>query len=121
MELFNRPVINWIKTGERLALLRYDNNNLRRYVCFYNKKLNEEKSLDTLRPKYTCFFNYDCLNCNEEMDKSISVQELANVFGKTRDVITNWETGKTMPDIEDLLLYSKITGLDINDIVIFDS
>ena len=120
MELFNRPIINWNKTGERLADLRCNNLNLRRYVCFFNKKYNEERSLDNLRPKYTCFSNYDCLNCNKEMDKSISVQELANVFGKTRDVVTNWETGKTMPDIEDLLLYSKITELDINEIVVFD-
>ena len=57
MELFNRPIINWIKTGERLADLRYNDFNLRRYVCFFNKKFNEEKSIDTLRPKYTCFSN----------------------------------------------------------------
>ena len=35
-----------------------------------------------------------------------------------KHVINNWETGRTIPDIEDLLLYSKITGLSIEDILI---
>ena len=119
MEIYSRLKIDWIRTGEKLADLRMNNLNLRRYVCYFNKKRNEH-NLDDLsyRPKYTCFSEYKCEECTKEMDKLISVQELANVFGKTRDVINNWETGRTMPDIEDLLLYSKITGLSIEDILI---
>lgn len=119
MEFYNRPVIDYKKTGERLADLRMNNLNLRRYVCFYNKKLNEAKAIETLRPKYTCYFNYNCEHCTREMDKLISAQELANVFGLSRDIINNWEIGKTTPDIEDFLLYSKITGLDLNKIIVF--
>ena len=119
MELYSRLKIDWIKTGENLANIRMNNLNLRRYVCYFNKKKNEHKvlSLD-FRPKYTCFSEYECETCTKEMDQLISVQELANVFGLSRDVINNWETGRTIPDIEDLLLYSKITGLSIEDILI---
>jgi len=134
MEFYNRPVIDYVKTGERLANLRFNNLKLRRYVCYYNKKKYEKKieaeskkirygyygNSQTIRPKYNCFSNYECEKCTKELDKLISAQELANVFGVSRDIINNWETGKTSPDIEDFLLYSKITGLDLNEIIVFE-
>ncbi len=119
MEVYSRLKIDWVKTGENLADLRMNNFNLRRYVCYFNKKENEHNvSKLGYRPKYTCFFGYKCEECTKEMDRSISVQELANVFGLSRDIINNWETGRTIPDIEDLLMYSKITKLSIEDILI---
>ncbi len=129
MEFYNRPVIDYVKTGERLASLRLNNLKLRKYVCYFNKKKFEQKIkndrsnqyyFDRDRPKYNCFSNYECEKCTKEMDTLISAQELANVFGVSRDIINNWETGKTTPDIEDFLLYSKITGLDLNEIIVFE-
>ena len=118
MEIYKRIKIDWIKTANRLVDLRLNNKNLIKYVCYFNKKMNENKDSRFIN-KYTCYQDYNCDNCTE-MDQNISQQELANVFGVSRYVINNWENSITIPDIEDILLYSKISGVDIYDILVWE-
>lgn len=107
MKKIERRYVDWTKTGKNLYLLRNDNLNLRRYVCFV---LNLHKG--------NC--DGDCINCRYEMDNSISRKELADVLGTSDSVIANWEKGKTPVGIEDLLLYCDICGIDLNDILVFE-
>lgn len=107
MDKIERKYVDWTKTGKNLYLLRNDNLNLRRYVCFV---LNLHKG--------NC--DGDCINCRYEMDNSISRKELADVLGTSDSVIANWEKGKTPVGIEDLLLYCDICGIGLNDILVFE-
>ena len=115
MEIIKPIIIDWDKTKDSLAYLRTNDKNLIKYVCYYNKVNIDDINL---REKNTCFNNYDCNNCNN-VDKAISRSELAKAMGVTDDVIYNWETGKTIPDIEDLLLYSKICNKKLEDILVY--
>lgn len=47
----------------------------------------------------------------------ITQDELANRIGVTRQAVSKWETGNTIPDIEILLRLSEIYGIAINDIL----
>lgn len=108
MKRFKRCSINWEKTGKRLRMLRTQNQNLRRYVCW------------CLRfDRGNC--SGDCQSCEYEMDASISRAELAQVFTTTESVVFNWEAGKTTPNLEDLFLYAKICGITLEDILVFDA
>ena len=87
-------------------MLREHNFELRRAVC---SALKHDKG--------------DCSGlCNEckfEMDNHISRKELAEVFGVSDSVIFNWENGKTVVDYENLLFYAQLSGLTVDEIVIF--
>ena len=104
-----RNYIDWAKTAQNLKLLRNDNLNLRKFCCqalYYNKA--------------NCAG--DCAACKFDMDASIglvSQNELADVFGVSPGVVANWETGRTTPDIEDLIFYSKICDLGLSDVIVF--
>lgn len=109
MEVINRRLIDWESTGKNLALLRLDNINLRRYVCFYNNTVLSDKC------DSKC-----CEECTYDMDHSISRLELANVFNVSDSVIFNWENNKTIPSMDDILFYSDMCKLDIDSIVIYE-
>ncbi len=102
-----RKFIDWNKTAKELRLLRLDNRNLRRYVCY---KLKSEKNGCT---------SDDCKTCTYEMDCNISQKELAAVFSVSENVVVNWENGKTVPPLEDLLFYSEISGVPLEEIIVF--
>ena len=114
MNIINKIVIDWDKTKDNLLDLRLNNINLRKYVCYYNK-LNKDDI--NLREKYTCFNNYLCDDC-KNIDLKISRQELAFSLGVSDDIIYNIETGKTIPDLEELILYSKISKVPLEDIIV---
>ncbi len=103
-----RQFVDWKKTSKNLALLRQYNENLRKYVCFQLKGKIENCS------------RRDCENCRFEMDERISQKELAQVFGVSDSVIVNWESGRTNPDIDDLLFYCQICKMNIFDILILE-
>ncbi|MBO4572250.1 MAG: helix-turn-helix transcriptional regulator [Clostridia bacterium] len=104
MRSIDKKRVDWEKTGINLQLLRNDNVNLRRYVCF---KLRYERG--------EC--NDDCDKCLYKMDRSISRAELAEVFNVSESVVYNWEKGKTPVSIEDLLFYSEIAKVPVESIL----
>lgn len=101
-----KQYIDWEKTSKRLRMLRLDNRNLRRYVCFMLK--SEEKNCNA----------EDCATCTYDMDCSISQRELATVFNVSESVIVNWESGKTNPPLEELMFYAQICGITLDDIIV---
>ena len=106
MKKIERKIIDWKKTGKRLRGLRNNDKRLRRYVCWFLKYDKGECS-------------GICDECEYEMDASISRVELADVFCTSESVIFNWENGKTPPELEDLLMYSEITGRTLEDIIVY--
>ena len=107
MKEIKRKYIDWKKTGKRLLSLSNNNTALRRYTCWLLKF-----------DRGNC--SGECKSCEYEMDPSISRNELAEVFTTTESVIFNWENGKTPPALEDLLLYSEITGIPLEEIIVYD-
>lgn len=107
MEQIERKYVDWQKTAINLRLLRQDNLNLRRYVCRAIRVKNEECD------------GTSCDSCKFEMDPSISRAELATVFNVSESVVFNWENGKSLPTLDDLIFYAQICGLDLFDVVIF--
>lgn len=104
-----RQDVDWVKTGNKLFRLRSDNPNLRRYVCYVNKKDTE-----------ACNGDGDCDCCNEiAMDKNISRPELARAFNVNEGVIYNWESARSIIGIEDLLFYCQIAKVKLEDILVF--
>ena len=101
-----RKYIDWANTAKNLKLLRRDNINLRRYVC---SQLNYDKG--------EC--SGECETCRFDMDESISQLELAKVFNVSESMIVNWENNNSRPQLDDLLFYSQICGLDLYDVVVF--
>lgn len=51
----------------------------------------------------------------------VTQDELASRLGVTRQAVSKWETGVTLPDIEILLKLSEIYGISINDILKADA
>lgn len=106
MKPIHRNFIDWKKTGRNLQLLREDNIELRRSVCGALKHDSGD-----------CSGN--CRDCKYEMDNHISRKELADVFGVSESVIFNWENGRTVVDYENLLFYSQLSQISLNEIVVF--
>ena len=50
-------------------------------------------------------------------EKNISQEELAEKIFVTRQSISNWENGKTYPDIHSLLLLSSLFGISLDQLV----
>lgn len=107
MDEIKRKHIDWEKTSRNLQMLRYDNMSLRRNVCRAFKSRNDDCS------------GANCDDCKFDMDNNISRRELAEVFGVTDSVITNWESNRSQPNIDDLIFYSQICQVDLFDILIF--
>jgi len=51
----------------------------------------------------------------------ITQDELADRLGVTRQAISKWENGATIPDIELLMKLSELYGISINDILNADT
>lgn len=108
MKTEDRRFVDWQKTAVNLKLLRQDNINLRRYVCRAIRVRNEKCAGE------------NCAQCKFEMDSSISRAELASVFNVTESVVFNWENGKSLPTLDDLIFYAQICKLDLFDVVVLD-
>ena len=50
-------------------------------------------------------------------EKNISQEQLAEKIGVTRQAVSRWETGKSLPDIHTLHKISKILDISIEDFV----
>ena len=102
MELIERRLIDWVKTGKKLRTLRERNLKLIRYACFVCHY--EDGNCDG-----------ECENCDfdKDLDRSITREELAKVFDTTATVINNWESGNTPIPLEDLMFYAKICDKEI--------
>lgn len=50
-------------------------------------------------------------------DKGLSQDELAKAVYVTRQTLSNWETGKTYPDVQSLLLLSDALDTTVNELV----
>ena len=48
---------------------------------------------------------------------AVTQEELADRVGVTRQAVSKWETGTTIPDIEILMNLSELYGISINDII----
>lgn len=107
MKKIERRVIDWRKTGIRLRRLRTNDMRLRKYVCWSLKYDLGECS-------------GECDACEYDVDASISRAELAEVLSTSESVIFNWENGKTPIGIEDLYMYSDITGRPLDEIVVYE-
>lgn len=108
MQRVERKNVDWVKTGTRLMALRTSSITLRRYVCWSLRYDLGECS-------------GECGTCEFEMDRSISRAELADVFNTTENVIFNWESGKTPVPLEDLLLYTGISQVPLEEIIVYDT
>ena len=108
MKKIERKIINWKKTGIRLQRLRTNDMRLRRYVCWSLRYEDGECS-------------GECDVCEYDIDASISRAELARVLCTSESVVFNWEKGKTPVGIEDLYMYSEITGRSIDEILVYEN
>lgn len=62
------------------------------------------------------------MNLNENIAvqrkmKNLSQDELASKLNVSRQAISKWETGKTSPDIENLMQLSKIFGITVDKLI----
>ncbi len=94
-----------------MKLLRIDNITLRRNAC-------RELSLRQTEG-HDCDAS-NCANCRFEMDSTISQTELGLLMSASTDMVANWESGRTIPALEDLLFYCEIADVDLSDIIVFD-
>lgn len=108
MKNIEKRFIDWSKTSKNLKFLRLHNDNLQRYVCW---KLNYNKQ--------EC--SGDCLNCILDRDFHISQSELSQVFNVSESMVTNWETAKSRPSLEDLIFYSEICGIDLFEVIVLEN
>ena len=54
---------------------------------------------------------------NLRMQNNLSQNDLAETLHVTRQAVSNWETGKNEPDLETLIMMSKIFGVEISAIL----
>ena len=107
MEKIERKFVDWNKTSKNLRLLRNDNLNLRRYVCFVLRTKREECE------------GRNCETCRFDMDNSISQSELAQVFNVSESIVANWETGRSLPSVDDLLFYAEICKISFDEVIVY--
>ncbi len=106
--MITRRIIDWKATGYKLKLLRCDNISLRKAVCHHLSK--------TLAKGHICR-TLDCDNCTN-MDNQISQAELAVVMNVSDSMVANWETNRTIPTLEDLLMYCDLCDITLEDIIV---
>ncbi|MCX4384166.1 MAG: helix-turn-helix transcriptional regulator [Clostridia bacterium] len=105
MKPIKTPYIDWNATADNLKLLRCDNIPLRRHVC---------NALGTSRGN--C--GGDCDKCTFDMDMHVSQKELARVMGVTEHMIINWESGRSKPRLEYLLMYAMLCETDFTNVIV---
>lgn len=50
-------------------------------------------------------------------NKRLSQKEVADILGVSRQAVSNWERGRTLPGLKDLYVLSRIYGKTINEII----
>lgn len=50
-------------------------------------------------------------------DKGLTQEELAEILFVSRQTVSNWENGKTLPDIDSLILLSEALDVSIDELV----
>lgn len=50
-------------------------------------------------------------------DKGLTQEELADILFVSRQTVSNWENGKTLPDIDSLILLSEALDVSIDELV----
>lgn len=108
MDLIEREIIDWSKTGKRLRTLRERNLSLIRYTCFVCHYKEEN-----------CDGKCESCDFDKDLDRSITRDELAKVFGVTATIINNWEMGNTPVPLDDLLFYCQIAKQELREIIVF--
>ena len=107
MQRIERRRIDWRRTGIRLKNLRDHHPALQRYACYINHLSDADCS-------------GECETCEFDLDRNVSRAELSRVFATTESVIANWESGRTSPELEDLLYYAALCGIALEDILVFE-
>lgn len=107
MQRIERRRIDWRRTGIRLKNLRDHHPTLQRYTCYINHAAEGNCS-------------GECETCEFDLDRNVSRAELARVLATTESVIANWESGRTSPELEDLLYYTALCGIALEDILVFE-
>ena len=113
MEHIDFVMVDRRATGERLQRLRKYNIYLHRYVCH---------ELHLHRSKKFCD-GVDCDLCEAEdfEEEDISQPELGKIMGVSGSQVANWETGRTLPDIEFLIFYCRLCRIDkLEDLLVFE-
>lgn len=104
MEIFDRKLIDWVATGNKLRQLRRDNIYLRRYICCCNGCRD-------------CGGN--CETCRNPKKAKISQMNMANVFHVSESSIVNWELARSIPPLEELMFYAQICRMDLTELIVF--
>lgn len=117
MEHIDFVIIDWDATRERLKQLRLYNLNLHRYVCHELRITKDEVKCN----------GKNCENCvvddrkNNFTNKEISQPELAEVMGVTANQIANWESKRSIPNLENLFFYCRLCKIEkIEDLIVFE-
>ncbi len=98
-------------TGERLQRLRKYNIHLHRYVCH---------ELHPYKKHWNCD-GTDCEECEADdfEEEDINQSDLARVMNVGTSQIANWENGKSVPSIENLIFYCRICKIEkIEDLIV---
>lgn len=53
------------------------------------------------------------------MDNQISQAELAIVMNVSDSMVANWETNRTIPTLEDLLMYCDLCDMSLENIIVY--
>lgn len=65
--------------------------------------------------------NHICVNIiNLRTLHKLSQEELAEKVGVSRQAVSKWESGETMPDIENCRVLADLFGVKIDDLIYFD-
>lgn len=54
-------------------------------------------------------------------DKNLSQEQLTEMLNVSRQAVSKWESGKTYPDIENLILLRNIFNVTLDDLIINDN
>ena len=50
--------------------------------------------------------------------RGLEVKELSGLLGLSPQAVYKWQNGKTLPDIENLYIFSRILGVKIDDFIV---
>ena len=111
------PYIDYDQLGRRLCDLRQSDQRMLRYVCFCRyQEMKEDPAKWDAAPEH-CTRDGACEDCLRPVEREVSQSELARVLGVTKTMVGNWEQGRTSPDLEYLLMYSRISGIDLEKLL----
>lgn len=111
MEHIDFVEVDRLATGEKLQRLRKYNIHLHRYVCH---------ELHPYQKKQICD-GTDCEQCEaaDFEEEDINQPDLARVMSVAASQIANWESGRSIPSIENLIFYCRMCKIDkIEDLIV---